>query len=145
MNNKITSYKNRFISIDLNKNQLKREFDKGWQKLPQISFIALTQVKMKQTGGGRVARISHNTKAFCVYIKSGDTNILAFRGKRAKCAQEAEKLAKLLNVEIKDLIPRKPDGSIEDDDQFIEPSNIQGCFIIALIIVFIIMIIAVIF
>ena len=138
-------FKTRFISIDLTQNQFKREFDKNWQKLPQISFIALTQVKMKQSGGGRVARVSHNTKAFCVYIKSGDVNILAYRGKRSECLQKAQKLSTLLNVEIKDLVPRNPDGSIDDDDQFVEPSSIQGCFIIAVIIIFIIMIIAAIF
>lgn len=138
-------FKNRFISIDLKQNQFKREFDKNWQKLPKISFIALTQVNMRQSGGGRVARITHTTKAFCVYINSGDLNILAYRGKRTKCLHKAQKLSTLLNVEIKDLVPRNPDGSIEDDDQFVEPENIQTYSIIAVIIIFIIMIIAIIF
>ena len=145
MNQNQKTYKNKFISIDINQNQFKREFDKNWQKIPQVAFVALTQVKMQQTGGGRGGRIKHNTKVCCVYINSGKLNILAYKGKRKNVIQEAQKIAALLNVEVKDLILRNPDGSIEDDDQLIEPENIQSFFIIGVIVIFVILLLAVIF
>lgn len=128
-------YKGKRIKIDLTENRYMRELDRNWNSLHSPKFIALTQVKMKQSGGGRGARINHSTKAFCTYIKAGDLNILAYRGTRKVAEKEAQNLAKVLGVEVKDMIPRNPDGSIDDDDQWLEPENIQGCFVIVILVV----------
>ncbi len=122
MNTPNKTFKGSQIELDLNDYKFKRESDKIWHKLPTPHYVALTSIGMQQTGGGRGGRINHKYKAFCVYIKAGELNILAYRGRKDNVLREANRISKFLAVEIKDFLPRNPDGSIIDDDE-----NSIGC------------------
>ena len=137
MNNNKTYYSGHSITIDLINKKYKLRINEKWQKLPEFTSIALTQVTVQQSGGARGATIRHRNKAFCTYLRAGKFHILAYRGKRKIAFEEASKLSDFLNLEIKDLIPRKEDGSFIDDDQLIEPESIQGCFIVLIVIIII--------
>lgn len=121
-------YKGSQIKLDLEKNLFMRENDKSWHKLYPVEYIAITSVRMSQVGGGRAGRITYKYNAFCVYIKSGKLNILAYRGKLQNVNIEASKLSKLFDVQIKDFIPRDENGKIKDDD-------LSGCLSILIAII----------
>ena len=122
-------YKGSQILIEKNKNQFKRERDKKWHYLPKVDRVVMTQVKMAQTVGGRASSINTKYKAFCVYLKAGELNILAFKGKRNIVEKEARKLASYFNVEIVDLFERDKKGKIVDDDAY----EIDSCLLLPLI------------
>ena len=71
---------------------------------------------MIQRGGIRSSWVLHRYNAFCVYIKAGKLNILAYQGRRDKVVREGAMIAKFLNIEIHDIIPRDKHGKVIDDD-----------------------------
>ncbi len=111
-------YKGAQITIDLRENKFKRYGDKAWHHLPNVNSITLTQIGVSQTrnafklAGGATSRY----KVFCVYIRAGKINILAYKGKRNKVEEEAKKLSELFDVDVVDLFQRDKNGEIIDDD-----------------------------
>lgn len=108
-------YKGRMIKIDKEKGAFMRDSDRSWMKMPDVDYVALTQVKMKQRAGGRGGRATHKYNAFCVYIKAGKLNILAHRGSFQDVKMEAKRISIYLGTEVKDMIPRNEKGEIEDE------------------------------
>ena len=111
-----TTYKGALIEIDLELMRFKRDADNDWMKLPEPRYVALTQRKMQQRGGIRASWVLHKYNAFCVYIKAGKLNILAYQGRRDKVMREGAMIADFLNVKIHDIIPRDKYGKVIDDD-----------------------------
>lgn len=92
MSNSKNRYKSNFVEIDLNKNQYKLEFGKKWASLPKIIAIKISEVSMTQNAGGRVGRVNHKYKAYCVYIKSKKSHLMVFRGSKEDAEIEQQKL-----------------------------------------------------
>lgn len=111
-----TFYKGPQVQLDLEKMIYKRDSDRNWMKLPDPKVVVLTQRGMRQSGGYPFPMTTHRYKAFCVYIRAGELNILAYQGRRHLVEKEAQRISAFLNVPIKDLFPRDAEGNVIDDD-----------------------------
>jgi hypothetical protein len=134
-NDKQQQFKGALIHIDVAGKRFKRDSDNSWHGLPTPKYVAIIQVPMRQSGGARVARISHTYKAFCVYLKAGTLNILAYRGSLDEVREEAQRLADFLGLQVKDLLPRNAEGIIEDDDSQSIPLLWIGVLVIVFLVV----------
>ncbi len=118
MTEKSKIYKGPMIELDLDRMAFKRDSDRDWMRLPKPTLLVLTQRKMQRTGGGGIAGgfMTNTYQAFCVYIKAGNLNIMAYRGKRDQVEAEARKLSSFLKIRVIDRFPRDKDGNVIDDD-----------------------------
>ncbi len=135
MSDSSLKYKGTQIALDLKLMLFKRESDNKWMRLPSPKYVVLTQRKMQQSAGLRGAQMTHKFQTFCVYIKAGNLNILAYQGRRDKVMEEGEKLSKFLNVKVHDIFPRDKDGNVVDDDFGDTDLNYFVIFLVALVII----------